>query len=121
MTTTYYDNLSEEHKSYVQKPDHEDSIGKYSFAIVSEMEHSRGVSWVGVIKDIEHGEKVCTVENDGNGGCNRYSSTHPQLMTIFDDSAWFTYMRTYEVDNRSGYRDAFVQLLDILSLSGVIC
>ena len=37
MTTTYYDNLSEEHKSYVQKPDHEDSIGKYSFAIVSEM------------------------------------------------------------------------------------
>jgi hypothetical protein len=116
MTSVYYNNLADEYKEYVQEPDKDDCIGDYFFEIVSEMEHSRGVSWVGAIRNTEHGEKVCTVENDGNGGCNYYSSEHPQLMAIFDTSAWFTYMYTYEPEETSGYRDAFVQLLDVLCL-----
>ena len=110
MTSVYYNNLADEYKEYVQEPDRDDCIGDYFFEIVSEMEHSRGVSWVGSIAQAKTKVVVCTVENTGTGGCNNYSPSDDALYAQFVTDAQKTYPDSFEAE------DSFVQLLDVLSM-----
>jgi len=106
----YYKSIPEEHQDFVEVPADQSAVGKYTFKIVSEMEHSRGVSWVGKIAKAKTKVVVCTVENSGTGGCNHYSPSDDALYAKFVQDAQKTYPESFEAE------DSFVQLLDVLSM-----
>jgi|APGre2960657423_1045063.scaffolds.fasta_scaffold11622_3 hypothetical protein len=106
----YYKSIPEEHQDFVEVPADQSAVGKYTFKIVSEMEHSRGVSWVGKIAQAKTKVVVCKVENTGTGGCNNYSPSDDALYAQFVKDAQKTYPDSFEAE------DSFVQLLDVLSM-----
>lgn len=104
-----YTSIKEDLRVYVQEPKAEDHLGerKYALKIVEEMEHSRGVAWVGHLTS--HGKLVAIVENAGRGGCNDYVVKSKTLWALFCDDAYKAY------GNSSESKDALVQLIDIVS------
>ena len=65
-----YAKLSPAMKTLISKPKNEKALAGYSLGISESMEHSRGVSWTGVIK--LNGVVIADVENHGDGGSNIY-------------------------------------------------
>jgi len=105
-----YEALPDDLRIYAQKPlEQSHLVGrKYNLRITNEMEHSRGVAWVG---ELRSGKKLfAVVENAGNGGCNDY--------VVKDDALWHTFcMDAYiAYGNSSESKDSLVQLIDIASV-----
>lgn len=108
---TYYDRIPEELQPYVPRPVNDSVVEGYSFKIVSEMEHSRGVAWVGrITKD---GDVVCIAENDGHGGCNTYVRANDTLYANLVKDAKSAYPNDVEP------LESFVQYIDVYSSSVV--
>ena len=99
-----YAKLSPALKTLVSKPKNEKALAGYSMEISESMEHSRGVSWAGVIK--LNGVVIAKVENHGDGGCNIYQTVvkdeHDKLVKLAEQA----YPNNYEkLDALVGYLD----------------
>lgn len=109
MSTINYNSIPDEFRMYVQEP-LDDSVldGRdYRLKITAEMEHSRGIAWVGTLMA---GDKiVATVENAGHGGANDYIVVNDYLWEAFVEDAYTAY------GNRGEAKDSFVQLIDVLT------
>lgn len=99
-----YAKLSPEMKALVSKPENEKALAGYSMEVFQSMEHSRGISWTGLIK--LNGVVIANVENHGDGGCNVYS---PIIKDEYDKLlklAQQAYPNNYEkLDTLIGYLD----------------
>jgi len=94
---------------YVQQPLDDSMLDerKYSLKITDEMEHSRGIAWVG---SLTAGDKIiATVENAGHGGANDYIIANDSLWDVFVEDAYTAY------GNRGEAKDSLVQLIDVLT------
>ena len=93
------------------RPIHAEPDAGYRFRLKDEMEHSRGVAWTG---EIWYNETLVAIaDNQGNGGPNNYEVKDELGFARFQRES----RRVYPVSAESD--DEFVQLLDILSASGV--
>ena len=111
MSTALYESIADEWRVYVQKPEQDEHIGGrgYTLTITQEMEHSRGVAWVGELK--AKGKLFAIVENAGNGGCNDYVVKDEKLWHTFAIDAYLAF------GNNSEAKDALVQFVDVLGVS----
>jgi hypothetical protein len=103
-----YSTLPPTLKLFATEPAVDDIANHYDFKIISEMETSRGVTWIAQI--LRKGIIVCRVENHGNGGANHYfRGDDLGVYQIFLDDATRAY------PDASEPLDSFVQLIDIVS------
>lgn len=103
----YYNRIPKDLRDYVWVPVDDSVVEGYSFKMISQMEHSRGVGWVAEI--YKNGNMVCYVENEGTGGANRYLPKNEFLYAAFERDANICYQ------NMTEPLDQFVQFIDILS------
>lgn len=99
-----YAKLSPAIKALISKPKNEKALAGYSMEVSESMEHSRGVSWTGVIK--LNGVVIADVENHGDGGCNIYQpivkDEYDKLIKLAEQA----YPNNYEkLDALVGYLD----------------
>jgi hypothetical protein len=99
-----YAKLSPAIKALISKPKNEKALAGYSMEVSQSMEHSRGVSWTGVIK--LNGAVIADVENHGDGGCNVYKPIIKDEYDKLIKLAEQTYPNNYEkLDALVGYLD----------------
>lgn len=104
-----YNELPANLKEMIDKPLNEKQLTGYALRVTDCMEHSRGVSWVGVVT--YNGQIITTVENTGVGGDNDYKpknkSQYNKLVALAKTS--------YPDDSES--LDVLIGYLDIISNS----
>jgi len=105
-----YKKIPNDIKYLVGKPASEAGLKDYTFELISQTEHSGGICWVGVLR--YKGVKVATVENQGDGGANRYVFGTPDAQKKIEQLAKRVYPKSYEPI------DSLVGLLDIASCYG---
>jgi len=104
-----YDKVPDDLKYLVEKPATETGLKNYTFELLSQTEHSRGICWVGVLR--YKGAKIATVENQGDGGANRYQYGTPDAQKKIEQLAKRAYPKSYEPI------DSLIGLLDVVSAS----
>lgn len=109
MSKDNYSRIPEELRMYVEEPLEDSHLDgrQYALKIISEMEHSRGIAWVG---NLMAGDTiVATVENAGHGGCHDY--------IVINDSLWGTFVEDAHIAyGTSGEpKDSLIQLIDVLT------
>jgi hypothetical protein len=102
-----YDKLPDDVKYLVTKPATETGLKDYTFELLSQTEHSRGICWVGVL--LHKGTKMATVENQGDGGANRYQYGTPEARKKIEQLAKRVYPKSYEPI------DSLISFLDVAS------
>ena len=110
MSKNNYNSIPEEFRMYVQEPLDDSHLDgrQYALKVISEMEHSRGIAWVG---NLMAGDKiVATVENAGHGGCHDYLVIDDFLWETFVEDAYTAY------GNKGESKDSLVQLIDVLTV-----
>jgi len=99
-----YAKLSPAIKALISKPKNEKALAGYSMEVSQSMEHSRGVSWTGVVK--LDGAVIANVENHGDGGCNIYQPVVKDEYDKLIKLAEQVYPNNYEkLDALVGYLD----------------
>lgn len=102
-----YDKLPDDIKPLITKPASETGLKDYTFKLISQTEHSRGICWVGVIK--HKGKSIVRVENEGNGGADHFEYTDDTNRKKIERFAKRVYPDDYEPISQ------LVALLDALS------
>ena len=103
-----YDKLPAEIKDFVTKPASEAGLEDYTFKLISQTEHSRGICWVGFIK--YKGKSIVRIENQGDGGANRYEYTNDTNRKKIERLAKQAYPESYEaIDSLVGFIDVVTE------------
>ena len=102
-----YDTLSTDLQALISKPKNEKDLKNISLIITGNVETSRGICWTADLKI--DGKTVATVENEGNGGCNRYSPKNKSLYSELVETAKLAYPKNPEP------LDTLVAYLDVMS------
>lgn len=104
-----YAKLSPAMKTLISKPKNEKALAGYSLEVSESIEHSRGISWTGVIK--LNGAVIADVENHGDGGSNIYQPIVKDEYDKLIKLAEKAYPNNYEK------LDALVGYLDVITNS----